>query len=190
MSTSPMWPALLHLHLWFVCTPHNEEPVKCNMPKKFLGGKKCHPQKREGFYWAWCIGGGGCWEGDNWKCWVGINWAQFPRCIYLSFVSLFSFTWCHIFYLEFSDVSVLGNTSGSIDTDVGKLPRIGVLHGPQFLTLDDQRKDVLGPMLDLAYLHSCPFIDGRLLCPEQLSIVSLPIESGANVDSTGPMDPQ
>ena len=101
-----------------------------------------------------------------------------------------SFTWCHIFYLEFSDVSVLGNTSGSIDTDVGKLPRIGVLHGPQFLTLDDQRKDVLGPMLDLAYLHSCPFIDGRLLCPEQLSFVSLPIESGANVDSTGAMDPQ
>ena len=95
-----------------------------------------------------------------------------------------------VFYLESSDVSCLGNTSGSIDTDIGKLPRVGVLHGPQVLTLHDQRKDVLGPMLDLAYLHSCPFIDGRLLCPEQLSIVSLPIESGANVDSTGPMDPQ
>ena len=74
--------------------------------------------------------------------------------------------------------------------DVGELRWFGVLHGPQGLTLYDQRKHVLGPLLGLAYLHCRPLIDGRLLCSEELPNVRLPIESSADVDSTGLVDPQ
>ena len=74
--------------------------------------------------------------------------------------------------------------------DVGELLRFGVLHGPQGLALYLQRKEVLGPILGLAYLHCSPFVDGRLLCPEVLPNVRLPIESRADVNSTGLMDPQ
>ena len=74
--------------------------------------------------------------------------------------------------------------------DVRESPWLGVLHRPQDLTLNDQRKHVLGPLPGLAYLHCSPFIDGRLLCPEKLPNGRLPIESSADVDSTGLVDPQ
>ena len=74
--------------------------------------------------------------------------------------------------------------------DIRELPWFGVIHRPQGLTLYHQRKEVLGPLLRLAYLHCSPFVDGRLLCPEVLPNVRLPIESSANVDSTGLVDPQ
>ena len=74
--------------------------------------------------------------------------------------------------------------------DVGELRWSGVLHGPQGLALYDQRKYVLGPLHGLAYLYCSPFVDGRLLCPEKLPNVRLPIESCADVDSTGLVDPQ
>ena len=72
--------------------------------------------------------------------------------------------------------------------DVGELLRFGVLHRPQGLALHDQRKEVLGPLLCLAYLHCSPFVDGRLLGPEELPNVRLPVESGADLDSTELMD--
>ena len=72
--------------------------------------------------------------------------------------------------------------------DVGELSWIPVLHGPQGLALHHQRKEVLGPLLRLAYLHCSPFVDGRLLCPEEFPNVRLPVESGADLDSTGLMD--
>ena len=74
--------------------------------------------------------------------------------------------------------------------DVGELHWFGIFHGPQGLTLYDQRKHILGPLLGLAYLHCSPFVDGRLLCPEEFPNVRFPIESGADLDSTGLMDPQ
>ena len=74
--------------------------------------------------------------------------------------------------------------------DVEELSWFGVLHGPQGLALHHQRKEVLGPLLRLAYLHCSPFVDGRLLCPEEFPNVRFPIESGADLDSTGLMDPQ
>ena len=72
--------------------------------------------------------------------------------------------------------------------DVGELSWIPVLHGPQGLALHHQRKEVLGPLLRLAYLHCSPFVDGRLLCPEEFPNVRLPVESGADLDSTELMD--
>ena len=74
--------------------------------------------------------------------------------------------------------------------DVGELSWIPVLHGPQGLALHHQRKEVLGPLLRLAYLHCSPFVDGRLLCPEEFPNIRLPVESGADLDSTGLMDPE
>ena len=74
--------------------------------------------------------------------------------------------------------------------DVGELLRFGVLHRPQGLTPYDKGKHVLGPLPGLAYLHCIPFIDGRLLCLKELPNVRLPIESCADVDSTGLVDPQ
>ena len=74
--------------------------------------------------------------------------------------------------------------------DVGELLRFGVLHRPQGLTPYDKGKHVLGPLPGLAYLHCIPFIDGRLLCLKELPNVMLPIESSADVDSTGIVDPQ
>ena len=74
--------------------------------------------------------------------------------------------------------------------DVGELRWSGVLHGPQGLALYDQRKYVLGPFHGLAYLYCSPFVDGRLLCPEELPNVRLSIESSADGDSTGLMDPE
>ena len=70
-------------------------------------------------------------------------------------ITLFAFTWHHSFYLESSDGSCLGNIpiTGSIDMDVGELRWFGIFHGPQGLTLYDQRKHVLGPLPGLAYLH-------------------------------------
>ena len=78
--------------------------------------------------------------------------------------------------------------TGSIDQDIRELHRSGIFHGPQGLTLYDQRKHVLGLLLGLAYLHCSPFVDGRLLCWEVLPNPSLPIESGANVDAVEIVD--
>ena len=80
--------------------------------------------------------------------------------------------------------------TGSKDLDVGELSWFCVLHGPQGLALYDQRKDVLGPLLHLAYLHCSPFVDGRLLCPEEFPNGRLPVESSADLDSTELMDPE
>ena len=74
--------------------------------------------------------------------------------------------------------------------DVRESPWLGVFHGPQGLTLNDQRKYELGPLPGLAYLHCSPFIDGRLLCSEELPNAGLPVESGGNVDSTGLVNPK
>ena len=74
--------------------------------------------------------------------------------------------------------------------DIRELRWPGIFHGPQGLTPYDQGKHVLGPLLGLANLNCSPFIDGRLLCPEKLPNVRLPIESCADVDSTGLVDPQ
>ena len=74
--------------------------------------------------------------------------------------------------------------------DVGELGWFRIFHGPQGLTLYDQRKYVLGPLLGLAYLHCSPFVDGRFLRWESLANVRLPIESSADVDSTGLVDPE
>lgn len=74
--------------------------------------------------------------------------------------------------------------------DIRELRWSGIFHEPQGLTPYDQRKHVLGPLLGLAYLHCSPFIDGRLLCPEKLPNGGLRIESSADVDSTGLVDPQ
>ena len=73
--------------------------------------------------------------------------------------------------------------------DVREWPWLGVLHGPQGLTFYAQRKHVLGPLPGLAYLHCSPFVDGRFLFPEELPNAGLPVESGADVDSTGLVDP-
>ena len=74
--------------------------------------------------------------------------------------------------------------------DIRELRWPGIFHGPQGLTPYDQGKHVLGPLPGLAYLNCSPFVDGWLLCPEKLPNVRLPIESCADVDSTGLMDPQ
>ena len=74
--------------------------------------------------------------------------------------------------------------------DIRELRWPGIFHGPQGLTPYDQGKQVLGPLLGLANLNCSPFIDGRLLCPEKLPNGRLPIESSADVDSTGLVDPQ
>ena len=74
--------------------------------------------------------------------------------------------------------------------NVGELLWFGVLYRPQGFALYLQRKEVLGPRLRLTYLHSSPFVDGRLLSPEVLPNARLSIESRADVDSTGLMDPQ
>ena len=107
-------------------------------------------------------------------------------------ITLFAFTWHHSFYLESSYGSCLGDIpiTGSIHKDIGKLSWFGVLNGPQGLTLYDQRKHVARPVLGLAYLHCSPFIGGRLLGWERLSNWCLSIESSADVDSTGLVDPE
>ena len=74
--------------------------------------------------------------------------------------------------------------------DIRELRWPGIFHGPQGLTPYDQGKHVLGPLPGLAYLNCSPFVDGRLLCPEKLPNGRLPIESSADVDSTGIVDPQ
>ena len=74
--------------------------------------------------------------------------------------------------------------------DVRELLRFGVRHGPQGFTPCCQRKYVLGPFLGLAYLDRSPFIQGGLLRWEEFANVSFSIESGADVDSAGLMDPQ
>ena len=74
--------------------------------------------------------------------------------------------------------------------DVGELLRFGIFDGPQGLTLNHQRKEVLGPLLRLAYLHWSPFVEGRLLCPESFPNTGFPIQSCGDVDSSGVMDPQ
>ena len=94
--------------------------------------------------------------------------------------------------MESSDGSCLGNIpiTGNIDMDIRELRWPGIFHGPQGLTPNDQGKHVLGPLLGLANLNCSPFIDGRLLCPEKLPNGGLPIESSADVDSTGLVDPE
>ena len=68
---------------------------------------------------------------------------------------MFVLAWHHIFYLESSDGSYLGNIpcAGSIDMDIREMHWFSILHGPQGLTLYDKRKHVLGHSLGLAYLH-------------------------------------
>ena len=105
----------------------------------------------------------------------------------------FAFTcWHHSFYPQSSDGSCLGDIplTTTIDMDVRELLRFGVRHGPQGFTPCCQRKYVLGPFLGLAYLDRSPFIQGRLLRWEEFANVSFSIESGADVDSAGLMDPQ
>ena len=74
--------------------------------------------------------------------------------------------------------------------DVGELLWFGVLHRPKGVILYGQGKHELCPSLGLAYLYCRPFVDGRLLCWEGLTDCSFPIESGADVDSFGLVDPQ
>ena len=65
------------------------------------------------------------------------------------------YTWNHVFYLESSDESCLGNIppAGGKDVDVGELLWFRVFLSPHRLTVDEERKHVDCPPLGLADLQ-------------------------------------